>query len=253
MLTLIAISSSLSVDAQARYLIPREVNLDSFIRRNIQPSYGHRESNKLITEGFYPIGWSRDGKFAYYLEPADEACGCYFAELRIQDLRTDKILWEFKNDPQSRVDGKGEIVTDDIRKLWRRNQKLFNEKLREHGIVPAAGRSILLSLTFNSAGTRYTAKVTTRKAHEAGPGMDFVRAVKLEFSSPTLGKKDLYSADYKSDTYPPLDIRVAGALKSPFVDRAAIVMLNVLRGWEGPPHTVDVKIVGADLKSGFRK
>ena len=29
-------------------------------------------------ENFYPVGWSKDGKFAYYLEPVDEACGCYF-------------------------------------------------------------------------------------------------------------------------------------------------------------------------------
>ena len=26
-------------------------------------------------ETFYPIGWSNDGKFAYYLEPVDEARG----------------------------------------------------------------------------------------------------------------------------------------------------------------------------------
>jgi hypothetical protein len=256
-LFLILISGPVFATAQSRatvsnYGVPRAVNINNFVRRTIQPSYGRQEWNLLLTEGFYPIGWSRDGKFAYYVEPADEACGCYFAELRIQDLRTDKVLWEFKNDPESRVDAKGEIIADDIRKLWKRNQKLFDEKLREHGIVPAA-RSILLGSTFNSAGRRYTAKVTTRKAHEEGFGLDMVRAVKLELSSPALGKKDLHSTDYKTETYPPLDIGVAGALKSPFENRAAIVMIKVQRGWEGPPHTVEVQIAGADLVNGFQR
>ena len=252
MLILIAINTSAWTYAQVPYAPPRPVNLDGFIRRTVQPAYGHHEWDKLLTEKFYPIGWSRDGKFAYYTEPADEACGCYFAALVIQDLRTDEVLWKFENDPQSRVDAKGEIAADDIRKLWRRNQKLFNEKLREHRIVPAA-RSILLGSTFNAAARRYAAKVTTRKAQDEGFGLDMVRGVKLELSSPTLGVKDIYSADYKADTYPPLDMIVAGALKSPFENRAAIVMINVYRGWEGPPHTVDVRIVGADLVKGFRK
>jgi hypothetical protein len=30
------------------------------------------------------------------------------------------------------------------------------------------------------------------------------------------------------------------------------VMLKVQRGWEGPPHTVDIKIVGANLDRGFK-
>src|SRR5688572_4978733 len=49
---------------------------------------------KLMTENFYPIGWSRDGKFAYLVEPPDEACGCYFAEIVIVNLKTDKVLWQ---------------------------------------------------------------------------------------------------------------------------------------------------------------
>lgn len=243
---------SWSAHAQSNYPVPRAVGVDAFVRRVLQPHYGKEERNELIVEGFYPIGWSRDGKFAYYLEPPDEACGCYFAELVIQDLRTDKVLWKFKNDPESRVDAQGTPIADDRRNLWRRNQKMFSEKLREHGIVPVR-RSLLLSPTFNTAGKRYKASVTTRKAHEEGYGLDMVRYVKVEFSSPGLGTKDLFSAEHKSESYPPIDIQIAGALKSPFENRAAIILVNVYRGYEGPPHTVNVQVVGADLVRGFRK
>ena len=46
---------------------------------------------------------------------------------------------------------------------------------------------------------------------------------------------------------------VAGALKSPYENRAAVILLKVQRGWEGPPHTVEFQIAGADLIKGFKK
>jgi hypothetical protein len=82
-----------------------------------------------------------------------------------------------------------------------------------------------------------------------------VRKLDLQLLTPTLGKKSLYSKEYKGDDLwvSPLDSIVAGAFKSPYENRIAVLMLNVNRGWEGPPHSVDVQIVGADLTTGFRK
>jgi hypothetical protein len=50
-----------------------------------------------------------------------------------------------------------------------------------------------------------------------------------------------------------MESAVVGAFKSPFENRAAVVWVRVFRGWEGPPHTVDIRIAGADLANGFRK
>jgi len=84
----------------------------------------------LIPESFYPIGWSRDGKFAYYYEPVDEACGCYFARLVIQDMRTDKFLYEFEYNQDDLMDADGNMPPeDDIQKLWAKNKTLFSRKL----------------------------------------------------------------------------------------------------------------------------
>src|SRR6187401_1753231 len=162
-LVVIAITTFAPTRSQTNYSQPRAISFDRILRQTFPQYYGHQEYQQLLPEAFYPTGWSRDGKFAYYIEPPDEACGCYFAELVIQDLRTDKEVWKFKNDPESRTNAKGEILEDDMRRLWRRNQKLFSSKLREHGIIPLA-RFVLLGRNFTVGGKTYTTKLTAPKS-----------------------------------------------------------------------------------------
>ena len=250
-------SSLAPVLAQSNYTIPRAVKVDSIVRRNFRSFfvrlYPGGPMQLLYAEGFYPIGWSRDGKFAYYVEPVDEECGCYFAELHIVDLRTDKDLWKFENRPEERMDEKGKMLEDNMQKLWARNKKMFSDKLREHGIEQTA-RFSLLPTTFRSAGKTYTTRVTASRSNDPD-GLRRVRKLSLDLSSPTLGNKSLYAAEYKGNEIygSPLDVAVAGAFKSPYENRVAVVLLKVQRGWEGPPHTVDIQIAGADLDRGFRK
>ena len=40
--------------------------------------------------------------------------------------------------------------------------------------------------------------------------------------------------------------------KSPFEPRIAVTLIEVYRGWEGPPYTGHIKIVGASLEAGFK-
>jgi len=255
--TIICVVLPLFAHGQVNYTMPRSVNLDPIVRRTFRSfyvrAYPGGPIQQLYADGFYPIGWSRDGKFAYYSEPVDEECGCYFAELHIIDLRTDRVLWEFKNKPLERMNEKGQPIADDMRQLWKRNEKVFTEKLREHGIEQVA-RFTLLPATFRSAAKSYTAKVTASKAND-DDGRRRIRQLSLDLSSPTLGKKSLYASQYRGDEMyvSPLDAAVAGVLLSPFEKRAAVVMIKVQRGWEGPPHTVEPQIAGADLVSGFRR
>ena len=256
LILLLTILSFSPTAAQSEYRLPREINFDAIVRRNFRSFYVRAYEGgpiqRLYTDAFYPIGWSRDGKFAYYSEPVDEECGCYFAELIIQDLRSDKILWKFENKPQERMDEKGEMIPDDMDKLWARNKELFTDKLREHGIEQVA-RFSLLPLTFRSSGSSYTARMTVLKADDSD-GLTRARKISLNLSSPRLGRKSLFTETHTGDLYgAPLDAGLAGVFKSPFENRAAVLMLKVQRGWEGPPHTVSVQIAGADLGTGFKK
>src|SRR5260221_5318667 len=119
--TFLTAAFATGVAAQSTYSVPKKINLNAVVRRAFPQYFGRGfRYPQLIPEGFFPIGWSRDGKFAYYTEPVDEACGCYYANLVIQDLRTDKVIWEFKYNQDDGRDNETNKMPpeDNIRKLW---------------------------------------------------------------------------------------------------------------------------------------
>lgn len=232
------------------YAIPRKVTIAPLVRKAFPNYFGRKFIYpQLEPQGFYPIGWSRDGKFAYYYEPVDEACGCYFANLVIQDMRTDKVLWKFEYNQDKESDANGHVPPEDnIRKLWTKNRKLFSEKLAEHAIV--ASRLSILGQPFTVGGQAYTAKTSVRVGKNSDDD-ERVTSFDVMLFSPRIGAKKLQTVDYTKDEYMnTLDARVIGALKSPHEDRVAILTIEVGRGWEGPPHTGNILITGADLTGG---
>jgi len=239
----------------ASFAQPAKVRLDGLIRRRFSEYYIKHDYGweTLITEGFYPIGWSKDGKFAYYSEPGDEACGCYFAKLVILDLVSDKTLWSFDYD-SSDAEGKGrKHPPTTINALWREKRKLFNGKLSEYGIV--AQRSFNLRLfPINQAGDQLTTelKIKENKDEETRP-YGIVNQATLQLISKRNGKKIILDKTYGKETDPePLEMKVLGYLKSPFEPRIAVMLIEIQRGYEGPPHTTQIKIVGSGLSSGFK-
>ena len=238
------------------YSQPRELPIARLVRQNF-PNFYDRSNRypALEPESFFPIGWSRDGKFAYYSEPVDEACGCYYAYLAIQDLRTDKVIWEFKYDQGDEDDpatGKRR-GQNNIRELWKENQKLFSEKLAENGIV--ASSSVMLGKTFTAAGRSYVAKAGKKMGRNADGGEKRVDLYNVSLTSTKLGTKTIFTSEdhTKDDYWFMLDAGLIGAVKSPFENRVALIAIEVMRGYEGPPHTGQIRVVGSDLTSGFKK
>lgn len=245
----------------AFYNKPAELKLERFVRKSFgrylrqQASdyYRRRPFDQLVPESFFPIGWSRDGKFAYYLEPVDEACGCYFANLFILDLKNDSVLWSFDYDSEAIDEARQQGKPYSFDTLWKANARLFAEKLKEYKIEPQA-RFTLLSFPVEHNGQTIRANLKTFKK----PGLTeeeswygSIGRTTLELHSNRRGKKTILN-----ETHPevrPLSVGLLGYLKSPFEPRVAVVLMNIIRGWEGPPHTGDVQIVGASLQDGFRK
>ena len=241
------------VIGQSKYPVPKPFKLDRLVRETFPVYFRGQRYPQLITEGFFPIGWSRDGAFAYYTEPVDEACGCYYGKLVIQDMRTDKVLWEFKYNQSDFMDPAGNMPPENtIAKLWAKNSKLFSDKLHDNNIETLS-RFTLLGRTFASDGRSFSAAAAAPPGKD-DDGQERIKSVTVTLSSPKLGKKRLFTEDYKKDMYgAPLDANVIGAFKSPFENRVAIIMIFVNRGYEGPPNTADIQMVGADLFSGFSK
>lgn len=205
-------------------------------------------SANLLTEKFYPIGWSKDGNFAYYTEPPDEACGCYFAELVIQDLRTDKILWKYSN---TREEIRDDDNKETIENYWKNHHDEFAAKLAEYKIVPQKKFNLLAS-AINYQTDVLTPQLAVDVKNDVGIYAD--GDVALSLVSQEKGSKTLYRKKYE-----PKDVsgfqgaEGSGSLMSPFEARAAVVLVEIYRGYEGPPNTTRVKIVGAALTTGFQQ
>jgi hypothetical protein len=50
-----------------------------------------------------------------------------------------------------------------------------------------------------------------------------------------------------NDSGAPMELKVLGFLRSPFERRMAVVLGEQLRGWEGFPYVVRLRVVGAEL------
>lgn len=238
----------------AFYIRPAKVRLEGLIRRRFPDFYGKPNTQyQLIIEEFFPIGWSKDGKFAYYVEPPDEACGCYFGQLFILDLKSDKVLWSFEYNGLDEVDPDRKGAPKSINDLWRTNRKLFSDKLREHKIVPQ-GQFAFLSFPVNYKGDQLSPelKIKENKNEETSYYSGVLQA-QLQLVSKRNGRKTVFENTYgKPEDATPLDLKVLGYVKSPFEPRIAVMLIEVWRGYEGPPHTTRIKIVGSSLEGGFK-
>jgi hypothetical protein len=201
-------------------------------------------------EKFYPVGWSKDGKFAYYIEPVDEACDCYFGKLVILDLKNDAVVWQF--DYTSEDNGEGESKKPKtLAALWAANRKLFSDKLNENKIEPQrVARVLPFPITYKTNRVTPTLRVERKAMKEDDRIYGDVSRVKVELTSPRNGKKTVLDEKYPEAM--PLYIGMLGYLRSPLEPRVAIILVEIYRGYEGPPHVGNVKIVGAALDKNFR-
>lgn len=227
-----------SVNPAALYAAPSRLTLPGDERENA-------EQRAMIIERFYPVGFSKDGKFAYLVEPADEACGCYFADLIIQDLRTDKILWK--------KEYRGEEGSDNTKSedFWRKNQKAFSAKLKQYGIV--AGKDFALKTgSFDYEGDGILPKLEVALDTADLASYKVKGKITLTLASKRRGSKTLYERRYDlKESNSISGAEIGGMIVSPFETRAIVILIETHRGYEGPPDITRLKIVGADLKNGF--
>lgn len=202
---------------------------------------------KLMTENFYPIGWSRDGKFAYLVEPPDEACGCYFAEIVIVNLKTDKVLWQERWDSSDLA----KPEEDNLDALWKRKGKAYSAKLNQHRIEPI--REVqLMHPAINFQGDTLTPKLDIKIETDGVYEVD--GTVILTLTSTKRGSKVIRRDVYKkTDVNGFRNAEITGSIKSPFESRVAVIIVEEMRGWEGPPNTTSIKVTGSTLTTGFKK
>ena len=196
----------------------------------------------VLIDRFYPIGWSKEGNIAYVKEPADEACGCYFFEIVVQNMINDKIEWKWTfND-----DGAGETLES----VWFKNYRLFDTKLRQFNIIQFDDFE-LQPTHFYYKGNEYSIDLQSQFTKDPDYGFQVLKRANIYVKSPQLGKKHIYhftEVNYQMV----LNLKLAGHLKNPYEDRMCVVYYEERRGYEGPPNVVYFILSGCHLLDGYR-
>ena len=204
-----------------------------------------------IIEGkLYPLGWSKDSKFAYILVPALEARSS--AVFRIQDMITDKIL--FEKIYREGLDGYPNDLPIDLKKLVE-NKGQVAHYLHKYRIKGDDHKLRCFPIKLLKQEIDYDLKTVYEINHYFGH-QQFLSRVNIDLYSNTVdGQKKIATKtifdkkiDLKSLYYGTM---VVGYLKSPFEERIAIVVIYFRRGWEGSPHVTSFELVGASLSKGF--
>lgn len=197
--------------------------------------------NLLLPTTFYAVGFSQDGKFAYFTEPADEACGCYFFDFFIQDLVTDRILWQYHfNSDRSELKDPPENPTE----MWTQKGEEFQAKMARYGIKWTYPKLQPLSPAFPEIQFQNKTKDMTAEF-----GTVFTTASTLTAHHAGQGQKRISSLSFPNDYVH--TIEVGGFFKNPFEERAALLILKTNRGWEGLPKTLQFEVIGVHLEKGF--
>lgn len=201
------------------------------------------QGENFLYDKFFPIGWSKDGKFAYIVEPTDEASGLYFFELVIKNMISDKVEWSWK--PKKNTE-EGNLET-----IWTKNYEIFKKKLNDYGIIQQTDHNYVKgNFTYDNKNYSITLKSHTKLNQDYG--FDVIVGTDIFIESPELGKKQVY--EFKEDDYSMiLGEIITGQIISPYEGRIAIILKQERWGWEGPPNVISFVIIGSNLSESFKK
>lgn len=194
------------------------------------------QNQTLLVNKFYPIGWGKNGEFAYVVEPADEACGCYFFDIYIQD-KSGENLWSWHYDSSDEE----EPLQANLANTWAKNQDLFTEKLKEYGIVEQTAWTIS-PLEFDDNGKHLAVSSKIQEGKHELFGFDAVKQADF-FLKINNEEKKLFTKKY--DQYAAvLSEKLVGILRHPTDKRAVIIAKTNNNGYEGPPTVLSLYLVG---------
>jgi hypothetical protein len=203
--------------------------------------YG-RINKDFIYDKFYPIGWSKDGKLAYIIEPADEASGNYWFEIIVRDIVNNKTVWSWK--PTESEKG-------NLQSTWKDNYELFKKHLTEAEINQQE-KFELKSTKTSYKGNDYELILDASTITDPDFGMDMIKETNLSIVSKELGRKSI--AKQKEEEYSRvIGAIIPGFILCPFDDRVVVILRKERIGYEGPPNVVYFELFGSDLMRGFKK
>ncbi|WP_437896344.1 hypothetical protein [Sorangium sp. So ce124] len=210
-----------------------------------------RPNAVLLPGRVFPLGWSRSGLFAYVYEPPDEACGCYFFHLIVQDLATHRITWEHRYESGEIREGDPDQLTS-LQAVWRARGGMLSARLHELGIVRSNEPALRPFSTSDGGGPRVQIHTTT-VGDDSPVGFAHITSYRVDITTPrgttTIHRSGSPETPDETGTpsIGPLEVTAPGYLRSPHDTRVAVLIQETWRGWEGRPYVAKLLFAGADL------
>lgn len=202
------------------------------------------ESMYYLGDGFLPIGFSKTDLMAYIIEPADEACGCYFLDICIKNMKTNKLLWKWE------YRGEEADTTDGIIKQWNKNYFLISSQLRKFQIEQI-NNIALKKFPIFSNGNNYNIKLKTETFDsDYGSVIDNVKIIKQknnkDVSIEYVQSHHTFSIDENKFGFT-LSCSLNYYLENPFTKNVILIYSYEDRGYEGPPNVFRFEPLGIKL------
>jgi hypothetical protein len=198
-----------------------------------------KKDREHIYDEFYPIGYSKNGLFAYMTLPADEATGYFFYTFVILDLNTNQTIWSQK------VDYNDHIEKGSLKETWTTNYLKFKEQLNKNSIIEDKKLKIN---KFPSADAENLNLLFDIKYVEDsfGFGFNVVAKVSAKIKGKTIPAKQIYEKTYNESMI--LNVMSPGYIQIPETNFVVCFINTEQRGYEGPPHVILLDLKGIKLK-----
>jgi len=201
----------------------------------------------FVSDTIYPLGYSSDGKlFAYIVEHDNDPADFVHIETFVQNLITDKIVWhnEFRTE-NSRYPA-------DFKSFWKERELIIGKHLTDFKIKPL--KNVTLQREKHGFSfDYYTLSSKATKHYEKDWNGMFLTDSIIYIHSQKKGQKIIDKEHYKQGSLV-LARKPMGIFPSEENHkRVAVLVGTVRRGWEGPPHNLHYKVIGANLEIGFNK
>ncbi len=193
-----------------------------------------------LMDKFFPIGWSKDGNFAYINEPNSPGYGNYIFEITIINVISGDTLW-YWHSPYDQ-----NLVREQV---WKDYYNKFKDMLNNYKIVQLK-QPQLLDPYFSYQGVNYQVKLFTTYKEAYGFGYQVIRHTKIILTSDKYGQKTVFDKDIPEKQLI-ISEKVGGVMISPYGDKIIIILSQERPGYEGPPNYVTYKIIGTNLDSGW--
>ena len=228
-------SSMNKIDTDSSFVASAPVSQE--YKKPTELAFLKKGGQKVLRDVLKPVGWSKDGKFAYVVEYADEACGCYCMSLNIIDAKKNKQLWTTEYNDQGEK--------KDLSFYWSNKYDSVKMMLNKYGIIQEDKKMELAPNVFEFDGRQYALNIKSNSNKEPDYGVDIVDEAEIFVKS---SNKEVKVADCPiSKPSRMMSVLTTGFIRSPYENVIAILYNCERIGYEGPPHVVTVNIVGFDL------